>query len=114
MGNVCSLFFLCDLALPSKSQVTFGAGRPLMVAGILMGSPARMHSRSSAITSMLIEGGTVESEHERSVTKKKGAKVIVLQSRLTLNVFHQNLAGPRAGVRFSNVIDSDDPEAVAF
>lgn len=61
-GSVWSLFFLCDLALPSKSQVTLGAGRPPMVAGILIGSPARMQSRSSAVTSMLMEGGTVHME----------------------------------------------------
>lgn len=59
-GKVCSLFFLCDLALPSNSQVIFGTGRPLIVAGILIGSPARMHSRSSANMSRLMEGGTVK------------------------------------------------------
>lgn len=32
----------------------------------------------------------------------------------TLNVFHQNFAGAWAGVRLANVIDSDDPEAVAL
>lgn len=90
----------------------------MMVAGILMVSPARMHSRSSAITSMLIEGGTVEPVHRKVSDKEGGSKStcapVVYQSTLTLNVFHQNLAGPRAGVRLSDVIDSNDPEAVAF
>lgn len=32
----------------------------------------------------------------------------------TLNVFNQNFAGAWAGVRLPNIIDSDDPEAVAL
>lgn len=34
----------------------------MMMAGILIGSPARIHRRSSAITPIVIEGGTVEGE----------------------------------------------------
>lgn len=32
----------------------------------------------------------------------------------TLDVFNQNLSSAGAGVRLANVIDSDDPEVMAF
>lgn len=34
--------------------------------------------------------------------------------RHTLDVFNQNLAGAGTGVRLADVIDRNDPEAVAF
>lgn len=88
-----------------------------MVAGILMGSPARMHSRSSAITSMLMEGGTVKTEtlEKTSVTETNKQRVILyVRVKHTLDVFNQNLASAGARVRFTNVVYSNNPEAMAF
>jgi len=36
------------------------------------------------------------------------------QTRHTLDVLNQDFAGAGAGVGFANVVDSDDPEAVAL